>query len=237
MSGSRPTGLDPLPVDGDVVGAVDGAGTRPELVQVSTGSALSTSDATVGLAPTRAGGLIVIATLNFNIGATAETVASITDDVQNDYVSAGARARWNGDEGAVEIWYAAGSRPGATSVTIASAGVTSRVAWALELANMEQVVPLEAVGQIDDVPPVGGMPAAPVVAVTGPAVVVSLIMVNGNVTEVVAGNPFSLLPAINGDGAAYAIVDAPGSYGAHLNAPGSGNYAAVTAAFRGYATD
>ncbi len=216
----------------------DASGARPELVQVRTTRDLDVNGTTVNLAPTRAGGLIAIATLSQNIGGTAESVVSIVDDAQNNYVFAGARALWNGDDGAVEVWYAASARPGARVVRIFSTGNTSRVAWALELANMKGTAPLEGVGKIDDQPSTGeGMLAAPMVGVSGVAVVISLVMVNGNVTQVGADNPFALLPVINGDAAAYAIVDAPGSYGAIFDAPGSGNYAAVTAAFRGLAAD
>ncbi len=210
---------------------------RPELVQVRTADDANVNASTVNLAPTRAGGLIVIATLSHNIGSTSEVVAGITDDAQNSYVFAGARASWNGDDGVVEIWYAPNARPGASIVRIASTGLTTRVAWALELMNMEPTAPLVAVGQLDDQASTGSTPAAPVVGAPGGAVVVSLVMVNGTVTQVAAGNPFSLLPVINGDAAAYAIVDAPGSYGAVLEAPGSGNYGAVTAAFRGLAPE
>lgn len=206
---------------------------RPELVQTMTANNTGAASLMVNLAPTRAGGLIVIATLCYNISATAEPVLSIADDVQNNYVSAGALAPWNGDDGAVEIWYAAGARPGASSVTISSTGVTSRVVWALELANIAPMAPLESAMQLED--PGGSMPAAPVVGASGRAAVVSLFMVNGTITQIAAGNPFVLLPVLNGDAAAYAVVDAPGAYGAVVDAPGSGSYSAVTAAFRGLA--
>lgn len=227
-------GFDPQASADAAVGetdASDAAVARPEVVQVRTANNADGTAITVNLDPTRAGGLIVIATLCFNIGATFQPVLSVVDDVQNTYVSSGALARWNGDDGAVELWYAANARPGASLVRVASTGTTSRVAWALELANIAPTSPLESAVALEHLGQ--AMPFAPDVSASGSAAVVSLIMINGTITQVAAGNPFVLLPVINGDAAAYAIVDAPGTYGAVVDAPGSSSYAAITAAFRG----
>ena len=52
----------------------------PELLQAQANTNLDSDTIGVGLLPTRAGSLLVVGTLCFNIGAVAEPVAGITDN-------------------------------------------------------------------------------------------------------------------------------------------------------------
>ena len=191
------------------------------------------STATLGLEATRPAALIVVATLNFNIPGVAEPIVSISDDVGNLYASADAAGTWSGQQGKVEIWFATETDAGARAVTVTSAAPTTRSVWVLEFANMAPVDAIDAAAGVSDLS-TGGQPAAPVVTPgRAPAVVVSVILLTGMVTQVAAGSPFVPLPLLNGDAAAYQIVDAPGTYGAVWDAPGSDNYSSSTAAFLG----
>lgn len=222
-------------LDGEL--ATDAFVARPELVQARGLRLGGPSTMAIGLAPTRAGSLLVVGTLNFNINAIAEPTVSITDDAGNTYVSANCRALWTGDDGAVEIWYASNARAGATTVTINSAGPTSRSTWVLEFANMDPSAPVDDVGTFNDAPG-GGTVAGPSVSPSRPfAVIVSVILISGVVTQVSPGDEFINLEIINGDAAAYVITDRLGTYAASWDAPGSDNNSSSTAAFLGLPAD
>jgi hypothetical protein len=207
---------------------------RPFLVQEAIKSGTNGTSLVVGLdMPVSPGSMLVVATLNFNIGGTAAATTGVADGAGNSFTSANARATWTGTEGQVEIWYLPSAGAGVTVVTIDSAALTSRSAWVLELGNMKADQPLDVVNVVSD-GTTNGMPLAPTVSPSrAPAVIVSAILLSGAVTQVTSGNGFVPLPSINGDAAAYAIVDAPGTYGAVWDAPGSDNYGSSTAAFLG----
>ena len=213
---------------------VDGPVPRPFLVQAVTASGTNSAVLLVGLnLPVTAGSMLVVTTLNFNVGGVAASTIDVSDDAGDVFTSTNARAMWTGDDGQVEIWYQPGAGGGATTVSIASSGLTSRSAWLLELANMEPVQPLDAVTVTND-GITNGAPIAPTVNPTRPpAVIISAILLSGAVTQVTSGNGFVPLPLINGDAAAYAIVDTPGMYDAAWDAPGSDNFGSSTAAFLG----
>ncbi len=207
---------------------------RPAMFQDANGSSAAGTTLTIPwAAPVTDGSTIVVATLNFNAGAVAASTIGVRDDAGQVYVSANARATWTGTAGQVEIWYLPRSGPGPTKVSIDSSDATSRSAWLLEVANLDPDVPLDAVGVINNAATNGAPPAPMVIPTRSPALIVSVILITGAVTQIAAGNDFIALGSLNGDAAAYAIVDAAGTYGAVWDAPGSDNYGSSTAAFLG----
>jgi hypothetical protein len=205
--------------------ATDAARPLPRLLQSASSEQLDSLVATVVLdQPTQAGSLLVVATLNYNLGDVAPLTTVTSDGVP--FTSANARALWNGDDGACEIWYAAVAA-GTTKVTLESPQLTNRYTWVLELANVST---LDEVGSVSNAMSTGS-PQAPLVTLQrSPAVVVSILMIAGFAQGISAGNDFIPLPTIDGDSTAYRIADQPGSYGARWDSTGV-VYAASTAAF------
>ncbi len=74
-------------------------------------------------------------------------------------------------------------------------------------------------------------PAAPTIAVAAGSLVVSAADVVGSSVTIDAGNPFTALPVLAGDDAAYDIAPVAGSYGAAWLAQGTSQWCASTAAF------
>jgi hypothetical protein len=215
----------PEPDTGDAAAVV-----LPEIKNVQTGMDGPADVTMFGIPSTREGSLLILATVSFEIGGTGALVSSISSDVGDSFVSVGQVANWTGDDGRTEIWYAPDGKGGATQLTIQSEAVTQRELWFLEVANMDPV-PLDAAMAISDHPS-DPMPGAPAITPTRrPALVVSIMQISGFLTEDGIASPFIALPVVNGDDAAYAIVTEPGAFGARWTAPGTDNYAAITAAF------
>ena len=178
---------------------------------------------------TGSGNLIAVA-LMFN-GTTS--VARVSDDAGNAYVSAGARAARG--VASVEIWYALNSVAGATVVTPTFVGSPTHV----EITTWE-------VSGILSMPPDATNTASGLVTLTnipGPAVtttqasdfIVSILFaINTNVTSLGSGNEFTLDFRTNGNGWAH-ITSNSSSAGTHQAswnmATVSGAYCASTVAF------
>jgi hypothetical protein len=173
--------------------------------------------------------LIAVA-LMFN-GTTS--VASVSDNVGNAYVSAGARAARG--VASVEIWYALNSVAGATVVTPTFVGSPTHV----EITTWE-------VSGILSMPPDATNTASGPVTVTnipGPAVtttqasdfIVSILFaLNTNVASLSSGNEFTLDFRTNGNGWAHVTSNSSsaGTHQASWNlAIASGAYCASTVAF------
>jgi len=178
---------------------------------------------------TGSGNLIAVA-LMFN-GTTS--VARVSDDAGNAYVSAGARAARG--VASVEIWYALNSVAGATVVTPTFVGSPTHV----EITTWE-------VSGILSMPPDATNTASGLVTLTnipGPAVtttqasdfIVSILFaINTNVTSLGSGNEFTLDFRTNANGWAH-ITSNSSSAGTHQAswnmATVSGAYCASTVAF------
>ena len=178
---------------------------------------------------TGTGNLIVVA-LMFNGGT---SVASVSDDAGNTYISTGARAVVG--IASTEIWYAASSKPGATLITPTFAGSPTHVeitVWevsgisvsALDVANT-------ATGNLtlNDTP-------GPAVTTTqaGDFVVSILFAIDTDLSGISSGNEFTNDFTTDGNGWAHITSNsAPaGSHQASWYTPTpKGIYCASTAAF------
>jgi len=188
-------------------------------------------------APTKAGDLLVVLFAQ-NQDSSSAAVTSITDDAtggSDTFVSANQRSTNDSCGISAEIWFARNIRAGATHVSIDVSSSNWYDAWVVEVSG------LATSGAADN----GGVASsqskntlltAPQVAVSGaPALVVSVAQScssdNGVASGVHNGNPFSALTALEGNGAAYYLANATGTFGAVFD---SGDYEwnASTAAFR-----
>jgi hypothetical protein len=205
----------------------DSASAPPALVQSGAVDMLDVVVASLTIAPTGSGDLLVVATGDFS---TKQPITAMTDDAGNTYVSANALATNAMDM--VEIWYAANSVPGATTLTVTSATASKRQVWFLELSNMDRDAPLDVVATAG-APPPSATPEAPLVTpTTGRSVIVSVANALDDVKTVDPESPFVAMPIFDGNDAAYYLTPSHGSFGAVWDAGGLGDYCASTAAFK-----
>jgi hypothetical protein len=181
--------------------------------------------------PSTLGGNMIVVALIFN-GTTS--VASLSDNAGNTYVSAGARSAVSNF--AVEIWYAATSASGATLVTPTFAGSPTH----LEMAEWE------VSGVSTGVPDATGVASGAVVSsnTAGPAVnttqvsdfIVSVLFAGAvNFTSISTGNEFTDDFTSNGNGWAHITSTAAtaGTHQASWYTPSMlvGKYCSSTVAF------
>jgi len=219
-------GFDALP--GDVSPDGGGGGTTsscpPALHGVVTKQSGSAAMLTVPITP-GAGDLLVLGMVVYDDTTSVELV---TDDAGDVYRSAGARATVPGD--AVEIWYAAGVRGGATMVTVKLTSASGGALWASDVSGLRGDPPVIAMqGNVAG----GSTLVAPEVITTGAdSFVFSIAAIStGTLDNLHAGSAFSALPPQNGDDAAYLFAHAPGRYSAVWDATAFSNGCASTAAF------
>jgi hypothetical protein len=198
------------------------------LVQGTSGSGTSMASM-VTIPRTLSGNLLVVGVAQES-GTTA-TVAMITDDVGNTYVSANQRSIDASCANTTEIWYATNVRADASAVNVSmSENVTIQV-WVAEFAGPSGAAPLDT-GAIISTQPDGPEIAAPVVTPSSPdALVISTAATCGAISAVKPGSPFTALAILDGENTAYYVAHALGSYGAVWNYSG-GSWDASTVAFR-----
>ncbi len=209
--------------------ATDAAPASIALVQ-STGDTTPTTSTslTVNINASGSGHLLVVA-LTQETAATA-TVAGVTDDVGNTYVSANQRSVDSSCDNTAELWYAAASKPGAKKVTVAMSANVGFEVWIAELSGISTQSPL-VTGAATSGGSQTSVPAPPVNVTAVPALVVSVASSCGAISGIQNGNPFMPLMIQDDQDTAYAIVSAAGSYGATWSYSG-GTWNASTAEFR-----
>ncbi len=211
----------------------DSCGPPWELVQVgSLDNAASNNGNRVSLQPSRPGSLIAVGI----DGSPSDSVASVVDDAGSSFVPIpGARAaRVNG--GAIDVWYAAGTSGGATSVTVnmlSGGNPGAIVVW--EAAN------LRASGALDTALSMSSGTALSSLVVSGPEIVttnpgefvISIALVAGAVTRSDPGNEFANDAMPEGDGWAHlANLAAPaGPHQAVWDLDSTGTFATAAVAF------
>jgi hypothetical protein len=220
LTGCGRIGFDALGADSVV--PADAAFATPQLVQTQLNGGTGTSIGVVVTATT-ANSLVVVATGSWG---PSSTIAGVSDDAGNIYVSANARATTGA--GAGEIWYASNAAAGATTITVTWISSTNTEAWVAEVSAMDPT-PLDTVAvQSDGV--ITNPVSAPTVTTTAPAFVVTML---GGVSSVGAIHaPFTAMPTLYGDDMAYTIATAAGAYGATWDDANVGAYHASTAAFK-----
>jgi len=180
--------------------------------------------------PATGSGHLIAVALMFN-GTTS--VASVSDNAGNTYVSAGARAATG--SGAVEIWYAQNSMAGATAITPNFAGAPTLVAITTWEVSGVLPMPPDAKSIATGTVTLSNTPGPPVTTTqAGDFVVSVLFALNTNFTAISSGNEFTNDFATFGNGWAH-ITSNSSSAGTHqaswfTSAP-TGRYCASTVAF------
>jgi hypothetical protein len=217
-------GLD-APIAPDVPMPGDDAMMPPSAwTLIQTPASESTRNTT--LAPTGAGHVIVVAFETANA-----PVASVRDDVGNAYVTADVRAVDRADNIGVELWYAADSKPGATTVTVDVPTIYATSVW--EVSAIRTSAPLDVATKLDDQPTTTMPLGAPVTTSTPGEFVVSVAIVANQVSGIHAGNEFTNDHKTFGNGWAH-LTDPAAPAATHVaqwDQPTSGAYCASSAAF------
>ncbi|HUJ57577.1 MAG TPA: hypothetical protein VLX92_03780 [Kofleriaceae bacterium] len=226
FAGCGRIGFDPTGGTSDASAGGDAGRDVPSLVGVAT---TTTNGDTLAVPLAGGGGELLVAAVA--IYDPIGSVVGVSDDLgANTFVSAGAREVVPGTS-STEIWYAADSQPGATTVTVQLSAAVGGGLWLSQYTGVAPTAPRDQVAIATGVeaPTVA---APPVVTTSANELVVSVVVIaSGAADDIAAGNPFIAMPAVNGDDAAYGVEPVPGSYGAVWDADGSGATCASTASF------
>jgi hypothetical protein len=182
----------------------------------------------VSMMATGAGHLIVV-----GVETDGDVVTGITDNAGNSYVLApGSRSKHSVDALSVEVWYAKNSKVGATRITVAPPIASSVVMW--EVAGVNTTDPLTAATKLDDQPTSTTPLGASITTTSVGEFVVSIAIVEDEVSGIRPGNAFTNDQRVFGNGWAHLTDPASpaGSYQAQWNQPGSGTSCASSVAFR-----
>ena len=189
-----------------------------------TSAASNNASLTVTIPPTEAGHFLLVAVVSYN----TTSVASVTDDAANAYISAGAHGVITAG-GGTEVWFARNSQPNATQVVVTLSTTAGLEGWVAELSGVD-AGPMDA--KVANDQSSGATVVAPVVTTSSPnALVVSVGAIVTGAKGIHAGNPFVSMGIPNGDIASYYIAPAPGDYGAVFDETSSGLSCASSAAF------
>ncbi len=186
--------------------------------------------------PSTGSGHLLVVGLNLEGGSTSTTVTSITDNVGNTYVEAGAARSTYAPKSnccVVDIWYAKNSVAGATSITITPSGSMSNSAAVIwEFSGADSTAPLDQTAVLNSQPTTTAVAGAAVTITSATEVVISLAEVANSVTGIVSGNPFINDATTFEDGWAHLITSSTGTYSAEWTQSPSGTYASSTASFK-----
>ncbi|HXJ96057.1 MAG TPA: choice-of-anchor D domain-containing protein [Terriglobia bacterium] len=186
--------------------------------------------ATCTIPSTGAGDLLVV---GWTGSSGPSTLKSISDNVSNGYAEAKGTKAGNWHAGvSVDIWYAANSKAGATSLTVTptpSGAQGAAVIW--EFSGVSTTSPLAQAGALIN-QPVTKTPVGPSVTTTSAGeVIISIAAGSKSITGIYSGNPFTEDSLVHSDGWAHLIASSPGGYDAQWNESPSGAYCASAAAF------
>ena len=169
-------------------------------------------------------------------GESNAAISSITDNVGDTYAEAGGaeaslkvrHGNWTSD-----IWYAANSKAGATSITVNITPLGSQgavVVW--EFSGVSTVSPLDQVAEVSNQKRSSTPQGAPVTTSNASDVIISLALVTNDITGIYSGNPFTEDSSLWYDGWAHLITSSAGTYAAQWNQNPSGSYGSSTASFK-----
>jgi len=215
--------IDSAPIDAIIDAPIDAP--PPPWALVQNAGAQATS---VAIAASGAKHLIVVGIETSNTA----TVTSVADNAGNAYVMAPmSRAKSSTATNGVEIWYAVNSKPGATTITPSGASISSVVAW--EVANIRTSAPLDRVTAFDEKPASTTPTGAAITTTTAGEFVVSICVVDNQVSGLHGQSAFTNDQTTNGNGWAHLTSNtAPaGTDQAQWDQPTSGVYIGSSAAF------
>ena len=214
--------------------ANDGAASPPSFVQLIGWSNYASGTPQHPATTTTRDVLIVLIDINSN----TDHIASVVDDVGDDFVSAGASSTSTMNPGGAvvsEIWYAAGTRGGATAITVTTAaGAALWDTTLIEFAGVAQVSPLDRVVTLDNAPDSTTTSNTPAITTTQPDDVIAVINSTTFLGNLVAGSPFASYETGANDGIAYlGPATTPGMYEADWDCTmACGEYNASVVAFK-----
>lgn len=187
----------------------------------------SSNQRRVSIAASGAAHLIVVA-----VETNASAVASVTDDAGNTYVPiAESRAAVAAGSFGVELWYAASSNAGATTISATADVIYAMAAW--EVAGIRTTNPLDTASKLDDQPPTTTPLGASITTSADGEFVVSVVIVSNEISGLTAGSPFTNDHRAFGNGWAHLTSAAApaGTYQARWDQPDGGSSCAASAAF------
>ena len=179
---------------------------------------------------TGSGNLLVV---GWTGGAGASLLKTVSDNAGNHYTEAkGTRSVNWGSELSADIWYAANSKAGTTSVTITPTPSGSQgavVMW--EFSGVSTTLPLAQTAALKGGAATTTPTGASVTTTSAGEVIISITAVSKSITGIYQGNPFIEDSSVRSNGWAHLIASSAGAYTAEWNESPSGAYCASTAAF------
>jgi hypothetical protein len=204
------------------------------LVNVTSCGGGETLPGTCTITSTGSGHLLVVGIQMGGGVSTSTTISSVTDNAGNVYAEAGAaRSIDSGASSVADIWYAANSIAGATTITITTSASTSgagAVIW--EFSGVSTSSPLDKTAVLNSQPSSATVSGAAVTTTSSAEVVISLAAVAGNVTGIASGNSFTSDSTLKGNGWAHLVTSSTGTYAAQWTQSPSGTYTSSTASFK-----
>ena len=186
--------------------------------------------ATCTIPATGAGHLLVV---GWTGASQPSILKSISDNVGNSYAEAkGTRAaNWHAAV-SVNIWYAANSKAGATSLTLtptSSGAQGAAVIW--EFSGVSTTSPLAQAAALSNQPTTTA-PAGPSITTDSAGeMIISIAAGSKSITGIYSGNSFTEDSLVRSNGWAHLIASSTGAYNAQWDESPSGAYCASAAAF------
>jgi hypothetical protein len=187
------------------------------------------SPSIITIAPSQARSLIIV------MLSTSETINSIVDnapDGSSIYVQVPNAVATNAGAGLTcDIWYTANSHQKATAITVTLGGNTPNVLWIFEVQIMNSSSPLQEVGIVNDGAATTTIVGASVITSNALDFIANVTLVNDTITNITAGNNFTIGDIEQGHASAYLITSQKGTYNPAFDAFLS-DFCSSTASFR-----
>ena len=189
------------------------------------------SPGSLTIAPSNARSLIVVMIIN----SSGNTVSSVVDNSPGGsslYVqvpNARSVSTVNGE--ACDIWYTANSHQKATSITIALSASGTNDIFIFEVQNMNSSSPFQEIGVVNDGVATTKIVGASVTTSNALDFIASVVNVSGGVSNITAGNAFTLGDIANGNASAYLITKQKGTYNPSFDSSLS-TFCSSTSSFR-----
>ena len=158
-------------------------------------------------------------------------IGTVTDNAGNTYMEAG--NAWAADPaaGAIDIWYAANSKPGTTTMTITPSVSSLGAAVIWEFSNVDLTAPLDQTSVLNGQPATTTASGASVATTVPGDLVISVLTPSGTTLGIQPGSVFTLDSLLFGNGWSHATTSSAGSYAPQWNTA-LGSYASSTVSFR-----
>lgn len=187
----------------------------------------STGLKSMAINATSSGSLIVV-----GIETGPAQVAGVLDNSANTYEAIpAARAVDANQSVGFELWYAHNITEGATAITVDAPVVKSILVW--EVAGIDPTAPLASAAKLDDQAATTTATGPELTATVDRQFVLSVVVVEHSVGDLINGGVFTNEPATTGTGRGHVSsrLAPAGTYQASWNQPTAGTFCASSAAF------